>query len=291
MYVHHHSIKKAPRYWRHFWWFRNAEEGDIAHGEIRVECKLFCKGHGIGASLKVDTAEVKLAFYAGSLFTLWLHVESWRHLRRLTERMIGKEYPRDRELSATVREGLVSVTLWRPANHHRRGDRRNILWNWRRAATGRQVTRRVEKSRHSTVVLMPEGTYGAEVILSDVRHEWPRFKRPKTYQTAEIKVEGGIPEPGKGENSWDIDDDATFGLSMGVKGDDSECVEQVGPFRAQGRGVGGVSHGSNVSPCTDVLPILTVSARDPIGPGTPRPSGPPAGARSRRDRSRSPPCR
>lgn len=61
-------------------------------------------------------------------------------------------------------------------------------------------------------VPMPEGTYDAVVALSDDTWKRPRWPFPRVIRRADIKVEKGIPHPGKGENSWDCGDDDTYGM-------------------------------------------------------------------------------
>ena len=60
---------------------------------------------------------------------------------------------------------------------------------------------------------MPEGDYPISVKL--VEATWRRPRKPwlEKLQRAKIDCERGIPHPGKGENSWDCGDDATYGLT------------------------------------------------------------------------------
>ena len=66
-------------------------------------------------------------------------------------------------------------------------------------------------------VAMPEGVYRLKVSQRD--RVWTRPRWPGEWlrvRDVEIDVvdEGGIPVPGKGENSWDIGDDAVFSCSF-----------------------------------------------------------------------------
>lgn len=66
-------------------------------------------------------------------------------------------------------------------------------------------------------VAMPEGVY--RVMVSQRDRVWTRPRWPGEWlrvRDVEIDVvdEGGIPVPGKGENSWDLDDDAVFSRSF-----------------------------------------------------------------------------
>lgn len=62
-------------------------------------------------------------------------------------------------------------------------------------------------------VPMPEGQYACSVTIE--RRKWKRNRLPwasakGTY--ADVKIPAGVPVPGKGENSWDIGEDAIFSL-------------------------------------------------------------------------------
>lgn len=72
-------------------------------------------------------------------------------------------------------------------------------------------------------VAMPEGDYPATVDVTQVR--WVRrgpigwlfgLGRRWVYRT-KIDIPGGIPHPGKGENSWDLGDDGLWGTSSAVQ--------------------------------------------------------------------------
>lgn len=65
----------------------------------------------------------------------------------------------------------------------------------------------------AAAVPMPERTYPATVTISEstwTRSRWPFAKR---LVRATIDVEGGVPVPGKGENSWDCGEDAIYSLT------------------------------------------------------------------------------
>lgn len=67
-------------------------------------------------------------------------------------------------------------------------------------------------------IRFPERTYELEIKLKNDRWwrpRWPLWPCRTMLRRCDIKVltEGGIPVPGKGENSWDCGDDATHGIS------------------------------------------------------------------------------
>lgn len=61
------------------------------------------------------------------------------------------------------------------------------------------------------VIPMPEGAYPAKIRL--YTSNWKGRWGTKRLRRAEIKCEQGVPCPGKGENSWDCDENATYGIT------------------------------------------------------------------------------
>jgi hypothetical protein len=64
---------------------------------------------------------------------------------------------------------------------------------------------------HPALVTMPEGHYPGTVTINRAtwtRRRWPFSLYPKVRVDSRIEVPGGVPVPGKGENSYDCDEDA-----------------------------------------------------------------------------------
>ena len=60
----------------------------------------------------------------------------------------------------------------------------------------------------SAFVMLPEGAYPAWVQLYTAIWKRPRWPWPRLVPRANVAVTGGVPIPGKGENGWDMEDDA-----------------------------------------------------------------------------------
>lgn len=113
---------------------------------------------------------------------------------------------------------------------------RAALWpGWHGRLRPRLRDRALGKLEHSedelrvveTVIPMPEGNYPATVRLTRAmwrRRRWPLSRRVVLRGHVEMKVP--IPVPGKGENSWDIDDDAHYGVTCPARSV-SEAVSAV----------------------------------------------------------------
>lgn len=68
------------------------------------------------------------------------------------------------------------------------------------------------------VVPMPEANYPATYKIERLIATWPDrlgFLRPaKVWYRVDVEPGMPVPVPGKGENSWDLDDDAIGSLSV-----------------------------------------------------------------------------
>jgi len=62
-------------------------------------------------------------------------------------------------------------------------------------------------------VQLPEGPYPSTVRIFESTWKRPRWPWPRRMIRAEITPDTPIPNPGKGENSWDLGDDATYSMT------------------------------------------------------------------------------
>lgn len=135
---------------------------------------------------------------------LWLSFESWPIAKRL--KSIA---PDERELSLSFHDGAFWWRTWASPNEWREGTPR-----WREgsfdvldAVFGKQTQDRQDEPPVPVKVPMPEGVYEGACVMTTIRVGRPRW--PSTFaRAAEIKLATPIPVPGKGENSYDCDDDA-----------------------------------------------------------------------------------
>lgn len=78
---------------------------------------------------------------------------------------------------------------------------------------GRQKFSRVDKEAVQVQVALPEGLYPATITLYEAQWKRPRWPRTTRASRAEVEMQRPIPVPGKGENVWDVDEDAIYGLT------------------------------------------------------------------------------
>ncbi|HYE58160.1 MAG TPA: hypothetical protein VD948_06625 [Rhodothermales bacterium] len=132
-------------------------------------------------------------------------------------------------------DGGLWWDCWQNDHEWRRGTPR-----WRHghftpmdALFGRTDHRRELLGTHPVEVPMPERAYPGTVTLFEsvwTRRRWPHWPLTRRMVRAEVDVPGGVPHPGKGENSWDCGEDATYSLTCAestVEGAVSRLVESV----------------------------------------------------------------
>lgn len=127
--------------------------------------------------------------------------------------------PEQRKIGINFHSGMVWFSLWE--NSHEWSSRQPWWWQF----TFNPLDFFLGSTRHSEETLqetdaevpMPEGKYPAKVRLFLSTWKRPRWPFAQRIYRAHVDVEGGIPIPGKGENSWDIGDDAVFSITTPAK--------------------------------------------------------------------------
>ncbi len=197
---------------------------DVLHRPQRVDVEFQPVEQGDGIGFSVSLA-VPL------LFSFWLHVHGFGPMRRAALWLLRNAKHEDRETSLRVHDWTLWWTVWRD----------NSSWSsstprWRegnfclpdfllgRPAYSERVLKRAE-----TVIPMAEASYPATVELRDDTWKRPRWFSKRLLR-ATVNIPKGVPFPGKGENSYDCGQDATFGLSCcasTVEGAVAAVVESV----------------------------------------------------------------
>jgi hypothetical protein len=124
-----------------------------------------------------------------------------------------------REIGFSWYDGYLSLMLWcRDGNEWNRGDRwwhfkQPIMWNPTDFFLGRDKYSDENLEVGTINIVLPEGEY--EAIYRLFRSTWkrPRWPWPRHLLRGEIEVDRGVPVPGKGENSWDLDDTAIYSMT------------------------------------------------------------------------------
>lgn len=91
--------------------------------------------------------------------------------------------------------------------------KRRIIFHPLDTLFGKECHKQRHVSLHEVLVPMPERSYPATVEMYLSEWKRPRSPRTRRIMRANIELEQPIPFPGKGENSWDLGEDATFGMT------------------------------------------------------------------------------
>lgn len=204
----------GPGFWYGRRWFDFDPDNDIHKREARIEWTFGAHAHHTMLEVATDFVnERELCFNIGMwhLFCLYFSVSlpffpSWSYEHG------------DRQIGIRVFDGAIWIDLWRNDDEWRP----KTHW-WQRQKPivihpmdilfGREKHTQHSLSINDILITMPEGDYPATIemyISKWKRHRWP-FAR--YIKRANVELERPIPVPGKGENSWDLDDNAIYSLT------------------------------------------------------------------------------
>lgn len=213
----------------------------------RLEVEFFPKSRLSGVSVTVGGDESDLTFGLGAwFFSLYISLrdfvpQSWRSASyaRAEQRAeeLSKTYWRKmyayeldmwqgRRTGVDFHDGSAWFTFWHSDNgwsddDHKRWPWEGNGWSWTLRVVDilfgeQKYSGELEATEPAQIqIWMPEGPYAA--TFRTYRCQWSRrwWKSPMYWRT-EIQIPDGLPFPGKGENSWDCDDDATYGSTSAV---------------------------------------------------------------------------
>lgn len=74
-----------------------------------------------------------------------------------------------------------------------------------------------ELKTDTRLLSMPEKSYEVKITLKERVDSWARWPFKRRMVTSEAEVEGGVPVPGKGENSYDCGQDAIYSQYCAAK--------------------------------------------------------------------------
>ena len=123
----------------------------------------------------------------------------------------------ERDIGIKVHHGTIRFSLWEPCMEWSSAQ----PWWWTFSYGWTDIACRLfGREQYSERVIdtvsiqipMPEKSYPGTCKVFESTWKRPRWF-PKRMVRYEIDVPGGVPFPGKGENSWDCGEDATFGLT------------------------------------------------------------------------------
>lgn len=180
-----------------------------------------CSGTRLQLSLDgLDGPRVVLSIGVYRLFSFYPSIEAgwlrrfmpwhWEESRvRLGEKW---QCPEERQIGFSIHDGIIWISLWENATEWSNSN----PWWWQFSFNpadvflGQYKYSERDLENGTVDIKMPEGNYRARYTVSESTWKRPRWPWPKRVVRTEIEPEIAVPVPGKGENSWDLDDDAIY---------------------------------------------------------------------------------
>ncbi len=171
---------------------------------------------GLGWNFKKEESDVSVSFYLFKLFSIWFTLNSKRFKYR-TE-------PIETGFVWDIKQHVITIKLLSQRTWDSSKDAViDKYWDYRDWLFGRAI---YSESHHNSnlgmktegVMKMPEGNYKMRFDFYTSYWHRPRSPFVKSLDRVEITPEKPVPTPGKGENSWDMGEDATHGSTMPLNG-------------------------------------------------------------------------
>lgn len=211
MFTHHTREPHGIRKWWHF-------GGDRSRRCISVEFYWWPPRFGVSCGPDDDGWNFSLKCL---LFSLYLGLEGfplWRPTRTCIATWDNNrefQLVDRREFDFSIYDWTIRLTPWGQWGEWASQDPwwvRGISLDLKRAVLGRTHYHKRELQSREIQIPMPEGNYPAIATLTE--NTWKRRRWfADTRLFVDVSIPRGIPFAGKGENSWDCDDDGLFGYS------------------------------------------------------------------------------
>jgi len=202
---------------RKTWWFGNRKSISIETSGWKSHPSIY---------LQVDGDERCVVFHFGLGFGIWLTFENFlpkkwypSYVSKHGNGVLGCE----KEISFKIHGGSFWWCLWKDDDSSFRTSWRKGAFHFMDKIKGKHTYSKTEIERKQFILPFLEGNYNVEVIKSDRLDMWPRWPKSKMisfevkagyYNEEKVWVDKGVPVEGKGENSWDCDEDATYSISF-----------------------------------------------------------------------------
>lgn len=206
------------------WWLYFSENSKL-HSQFTIPSQFW--------SLDIDLCQDDEAIgvcIACPLFGLWLGLDNrWLYskLEPITKRK-DQKYTNGRNIGLSFFDSTLWISIWNDPMESRSKDPKwwkfNI--NFKDLLLGRAKYSKEILQEGDTQIDMPEGKYPAHYKVEKATWSRPRwFNLVREYIEFDIPI--GIPHEGKGENSWDMGMDGTFGISELWRGNVHEAAKKI----------------------------------------------------------------
>lgn len=207
MFTHSSREKHGIRWWLHY---RNK-------ACLHVEFYWWSRFCGITVATDDEGWNLSLRLLPFALYVSLEGMGLWQPRRKFIATWDNNRecwLPDRREFNVAFHDWTLRFTPWGRWGEWARRDPwwiRGVSLDFRRLLLGDRVYHAEELALVPCHVPMAEGNYQAVAKVQRVTRGFQRwFKR--TGQEVTLNIPKGIPFAGKGENSWDCDDDGLFGI-------------------------------------------------------------------------------
>lgn len=207
-------------------WLRAADRAGTGCGgrAFRAEWHMFKADCGIcfGAKREGEGDQLSFSVAVPLLGSFWFTLIGFRLVRRAVAALLpsaGNYGDHRRELRLSVHDWALWWSVWRDPWG---GWSRDVPW-WREGniqiadvLLGEPAYSERDLRREEVLVPMPERAYVGEARLFESTWKRPRWIRRRMVRARVDMTSDPIPHPGKGENSYDCGEDATFSTTVPV---------------------------------------------------------------------------
>lgn len=183
-------------------------------------------------SISIDGDEQELQFHFSLFLGVWITLERWLprswYPTRISKFGYG-ELPEEKEISVRIHNRSLWWNFWRNDDEGFNKTWRKGCFHFVEFIIGRADCSHKETEHEDFILPYYEGNYAIRVIESlwtwKMRRrlfffldkkDLLRYEVKAGYQDGGVFIDKPIPHQGKGENSWDCGEDATFSISFGV---------------------------------------------------------------------------
>lgn len=207
-------------FWQGRWW--------LSFGELlTISFTWFFKSSFCHARIGVACNDEDLGFsIALPPVAFWLHFEG--KLTRWSHALRGKGEYDGRKTELSIHDWAFWGSIWAREHSWSRDDPWWMHWHLDFAdlVLGKNVHSAEALDERDVRIPMPEGAYEAKAIFKRETWKRSRWPWPLVITRLHLEIPGGVPVPGKGENSWDCGPDATYGTT----GPAQSIEEGIGRF-------------------------------------------------------------
>lgn len=229
---------KADAMWRHGRGWLNWP-GNCFHIEWSF-LKYTITSTSIEFSFNANDGDSGISFRFGihKLFKIYLQLASIgkfekyqpRKLVKRTWEPYGEFWMRvERNIGIRIFDGHIWFSLWENPMEWNKSD----PWWWSfnfdyvRFFLGKEKSNNVEIENGKCIIPIPERDYLARYTISDWTWKRSRWPWPKLIRRIELDMDNDpLPVPGKGENGWDMEDDAIYSTIMAAN-TVNEAIEKL----------------------------------------------------------------